>query len=79
MQLFTLIRLFTIQVQNFKKYNIGQSVPIRGNCWDNAPQESLFGHMKDEIDYIDFETFSELECLINNYMEYYNYFRYQWN
>ena len=23
----------------------------RGNCWDNAPQESFFGHMKDEIDY----------------------------
>ncbi len=21
----------------------------RGNCWDNAPQESFFGHMKDEI------------------------------
>lgn len=22
----------------------------RVNCWDNAPQESFFGHMKDEID-----------------------------
>ena len=21
----------------------------RGNCWDNAPQESYFGHMKDEL------------------------------
>ena len=21
----------------------------KGNCWDNAPQESFFGHMKDEI------------------------------
>lgn len=21
----------------------------RGNCWDNAPQESFFGHMKDEL------------------------------
>ena len=20
----------------------------RGNCWDNAPQESFFGHFKDE-------------------------------
>ncbi len=19
----------------------------KGNCWDNAPQESFFGHMKD--------------------------------
>ncbi len=22
----------------------------RGNCWDNAPMESFFGHMKDEIE-----------------------------
>ena len=22
----------------------------RANCWDNAPQESFFGHMKDELD-----------------------------
>ncbi|WP_459771611.1 DDE-type integrase/transposase/recombinase, partial [Alkalibacterium sp. s-m-28] len=26
-----------------------QSMSRRGNCWDNAPQESFFGHMKDEI------------------------------
>ena len=27
-----------------------QSMSRRGNCWDNAPQESFFGHMKDEVD-----------------------------
>lgn len=21
----------------------------RGNCWDNAPQESFFGHLKDHV------------------------------
>jgi putative transposase len=21
----------------------------RGNCWDNAPIESFFGHLKDEV------------------------------
>ena len=26
-----------------------QSMSRRGNCWDNAPQESFFGHMKDEL------------------------------
>lgn len=26
-----------------------QSMSRKGNCWDNAPQESFFGHMKDEI------------------------------
>lgn len=30
-----------------KKYNIQQSMSRRGNCWDNSPQESYFGHMKD--------------------------------
>lgn len=24
-----------------------QSMSRKGNCWDNAPQESFFGHMKD--------------------------------
>ena len=33
----------------------------RGNCWDNAPQESFFGHMKDEIDYKSCETIEELK------------------
>ena len=42
-----------IQVLYFKIYlkeaQLGQSMSRRGNCWDNAPQESFFGHMKDEI------------------------------
>ena len=50
----------------------------RGNCWDNAPQESFFGHMKDEIDLKICTTFYELESIINNYMDYYNNHRYQW-
>ncbi|TDX98105.1 UNVERIFIED_CONTAM: hypothetical protein BJ099_118133 [Lysinibacillus xylanilyticus] len=31
-----------------KKMGLVQSMSRRGNCWDNAPQESLFGHFKDE-------------------------------
>lgn len=61
-----------------KKHKLGQSMSRRGNCWDNAPQESFFGHMKDEIDYKSCQTFCELEKLINNYMNYYNHHRYQW-
>jgi transposase InsO family protein len=61
-----------------KKYKIGQSMSRRGNCWDNAPQESFFGHMKDEIDLKICTTFYELESIINNYMDYYNNYRYQW-
>ena len=49
----------------------------RGNCWDNAPQESFFGHMKDEIDYKSCMTFIELKLMIDKYMKYYNNHRYQ--
>ena len=56
-----------------------QSMSRRGNCWDNAPQESFFGHMKDEIDYKNCNTFEELQILVDDYIDYYNNFRYQWN
>ncbi len=26
----------------YQKLNLGQSMSRRGNCWDNAPQESFF-------------------------------------
>lgn len=56
-----------------------QSMSRRGNCWDNAPQESFFGHMKDEIAYLgDVETFSDLHPIIDDYMDYHNTERYQW-
>jgi putative transposase len=44
-----------------------------------APQESFFGHMKDEIDYKSCGSFLELESVINDYMKYYNNYRCQWN
>lgn len=62
-----------------KKNNLGQSMSRRGNCWDNAPQESFFGHMKDEIDYKNCTTIEELKFLIDDYMDYYNNDRCQWN
>ena len=63
-----------------KSKEIRQSMSRRGNCWDNAPQESFFGHMKDEIgDLKRIETFEELKDLINDYMDYYNNDRYQYN
>ncbi len=51
----------------------------RGNCWDNAPQVSFFGHLKDEVDYRAAKTLKELKSKINHYMGYYNNYRYQWN
>ena len=62
-----------------KELNLGQSMSRRGNCWDNAPQESFFGHMKDEIDLKSCKTFKDLQLEIGRYIEYYNNYRYQWN
>ncbi len=56
-----------------------QSMSRRGNCLDNAPMESFFGHLKDEVDYKHIENFDELKVLIDNYMVYYNKHRKQWN
>lgn len=62
-----------------KYYGLGQSMSRRGNCWDNAPQESFFGHLKDEVDYKSCKTLPELKIEIHKYIDYYNNHRYQWN
>lgn len=63
-----------------KNLEIRQSMSRRGNCWDNAPQESFFGHMKDELGkYIKTTSaYDKLEKVINNYIDYYNNERYQY-
>lgn len=55
-----------------------QSMSRRGNCWDNAPQESFFGHMKDEINLSDCKRFQQVKDIIDDWMDYYNNDRYQW-
>ena len=57
-----------------------QSMSRKGNCWDNAPQESFFGHMKDEIGgKIKLcHTYEEVKGIIDDWMDYYNNYRYQW-
>jgi len=64
--------------QLLKDKELRQSMSRRGNCWDNAPQESFFGHMKDEIHLEYCCDFEELKTVIDNYMDYYNNDRYQW-
>ncbi len=61
-----------------KDNNIRQSMSRKANCWDNAPQESFHGHMKDEIDINKCETFEEVKELIDIYINYYNNERPQW-
>ena len=62
-----------------KNNNLGQSMSRRGNCWDNSPQESFFGHMKDEVDFSKCKTLNEVINAVDDYIDYYNNHRYQWN
>lgn len=61
-----------------KSLNMIQSMSRKGCCIDNAPIESFFGHMKDEVDYKECKTFEELRKTITEYMYYYNNKRHQW-
>lgn len=40
---------FTEHSQPIDSPPIEVNMSRRGNCWDNAPQESFYGHMKDEL------------------------------
>lgn len=62
-----------------KKLGLKQSMSRRGNCWDNAPQESFFGHFKDEVILTKCSTLEEVINEVDDYMDYYNNDRYQWN
>ena len=58
-----------------------QSMSRKGNCWDNAPQESFFGHMKDEIksEIAKCKTFDAVEAIVDDWIDYYNNDRYHWD
>jgi transposase InsO family protein len=66
--------------RRFASQNIS-SKPImsrRGNCWDIAPMENFFGHLKEEyLRYFNQTTFKDTEQLIDEYIYYYNYERIQ--
>ena len=65
--------------EKLKKLWILQSMSRKWNCLDNAPTESFFGHMKDELEITGKETFEELKHIIDLYIFEYNHNRPQWN
>jgi transposase InsO family protein len=65
-------------IEIVKELKMIQSMSGKGSCIDNAPIESFFGHLKDELDYRDCHTFEELRLVIQEYMRYYNQERKQW-
>ncbi len=66
--------------QLLSNYKLRQSMSRRGNCWDNAPQESFFGHMKDELTPTmkQWKSFIDVKNSIDDWMDYYNNDRGQW-
>ena len=68
-----------VYIEALKELKIVQSMSGKGSCIDNAPIESFFGHLKDELDYqIVPVTIEELRLAIGEYMRYYNHERKQW-
>lgn len=67
-------------IELLRDKKLRQSMSRKGNCWDNAPQESFFGHMKDSIkDKLKKATeFVQIKAIVDDYMDYYNNDRYQW-
>jgi len=61
-----------------KQYNITPSMSRRANCWDNAPMENFFGHLKEEyLRHFKNPTFEQAQQLIDEYIHFYNYERIQ--
>jgi transposase InsO family protein len=68
-----------VYIETVQKLKMIQSMSRKGNCIDNAPIESFFGHMKDELEYQNCQSFKELRSRIEEYMRYYNHERKQWS
>jgi transposase InsO family protein len=67
-----------VYIEIVKELRMIQSMSSKGKCIDNAPIESFFGHMKDELDYELCVSFEELRLAVGEYMRYYNEERKQW-
>lgn len=67
-------------INKLKDADFVQSMSRKGNCWDNAPQESFFGHMKDHIKtrVKSCNTYDEVKLVVDDYIDYYNNDGYQW-
>ncbi|MDM5236853.1 IS3 family transposase [Bacillus cereus] len=63
--------------KRIRDMRVRQSMPHRGNYLNNAMMEPFLGHMKDEGEYKDYQAFESMELTKKDYMEKYNYTRYQ--
>ena len=66
-------------ISKIKELGMTQSMSRKGNCVDNSPIETFFGHFKDEVDYKSCKSFEELQRLTREYINHYNNRRRQWD
>jgi len=54
------------------------SMSRRGNCWDNAPAENFFSHLKEEyLRHLPLPTLQQAKQFVDEYVHFYNYERIQ--
>jgi len=59
-------------------YAITPSMSRPGHCWDNAPMENFFSHLKEEaLRQYPLPSFAEAKHIIDDYIHFYNYDRIQ--
>jgi transposase InsO family protein len=68
-----------VYIKHLADRGIVQSMSRKGNCLDNAPVESFFGHMKDEMDLTCCYSLDQVRAVVDEYIYHYNHHRYQWN
>ena len=60
------------------KFHITPSMSRRGNCWDNAPMENFFSHLKEEyLRHVKNPTLDQVRQLVDEYIYFYNHERIQ--
>ena len=62
-------------VNLLSEFKVRQSMSRKGNCLDNAPIETFFGHFKDLIDVRTCRSFEEVQNEVDRTMKYYNFDR----
>jgi putative transposase len=61
-----------------KDYKLIPSMSRKANCWDNAPIENFFGHLKEEaLRQYPILSFQDTKQIIDEYIYFYNYERIQ--
>ncbi len=60
------------------EYAMTPSMSRRANCWDNAPMENFFGHLKAEaLHHVHNPSLQDLKQILDDYVHFYNYERIQ--